>query len=80
MEGQQTPGFSFEGALNILKEGKKLSRHGWNGTNQFIELQVPTELSKMKRPYIFISPVDGNLVPWVASHTDLLALDWFIVE
>jgi hypothetical protein len=30
----------------------------------------------MKRPYIYISIVTGELVPWVASHGDLLADDW----
>lgn len=28
------------------------------------------------REYIVISTVEGDLVPWVASQTDLLADDW----
>jgi Protein of unknown function (DUF2829) len=31
-------------------------------------------------PYIQMSTVDGSLVPWVASHTDLLSDDWSVVE
>lgn len=69
----------FSEALVGLKEGKKIARSGWNGAGQYLEMQVPDENSKMKRPYIFISPVDGNLVPWTASQSDLLATDWYEV-
>lgn len=68
--------FDFSVALNLLKDNKKVARSGWNGVGMHIELQTPTETSKMKRPYIFMYPVDGQLVPWVASQTDLLANDW----
>jgi hypothetical protein len=30
----------------------------------------------MTLPFIFISTVQGDLVPWLASQTDLLADDW----
>lgn len=69
---------NFSEALNELKKGLRVTRMGWNGAGMYIELQTPTETSKMKRPYIFMSPVDGQLVPWVASQTDLLAEDWII--
>lgn len=71
--------FDFSVALNLLKDNKKVARKGWNGVGMHIELQTPTETSKMKRPYVFMSPVDGQLVPWVASQTDLLANDWLEV-
>lgn len=75
MENTQPSGdFSF--ALELIKTGKKATRLGWNGRGQYIELQVPDENSKMKKPYIFICPVDGEFVPWLASQTDLLATDW----
>lgn len=66
-------------AIRQLKQGRKLTREGWNGANQWIELQTPDENSKMKKPYLFISPVDGELVPWLASQTDILATDWKVV-
>lgn len=69
----------FGEALEELKNHQRVARDGWNGRGQFIELQVPDEHSKMARPYIFVSPVDGNLVPWVASQSDLLAEDWRVV-
>lgn len=45
----------------------------------YIELQVPDAHSKMRKPYLFMRPVDGDLVPWVASQSDLLAGDWTTV-
>ena len=71
---------NFSQALELLKQGKRISRAGWNGAGQYLELQVPDENSKMKRPYIYISPVDDNLVPWVASQSDLLADDWVEIQ
>lgn len=71
---------NFSLALEALKSGAAITRAGWNGKDQFLALQVPDENSKMRRPYIFISPVDGDLVPWVASQSDLLAEDWEIIE
>jgi len=70
---------NFGDALDELKDGSKVARRGWNGKGMHIELQVPDEHSKMRRPYLFMSPVDGELVPWVASQTDLLAEDWEVV-
>lgn len=69
---------NFGQAIEQLKQGKRMTREGWNGKGQFIELQVPDEFSKMKKPYIYISPVDGQLVPWLASQTDMLAEDWIL--
>lgn len=70
----------FGDALEALKEGARISRANWNGKGQYLEMQVPDEHSKMRRPYIYISPVGGDFVPWVASQSDLLSHDWFIVS
>lgn len=69
----------FGQALAALKAGGKVARDGWNGKDMYVELQVPDEHSKMRRPYLFMRPVDGDLVPWVASQSDLLAEDWQVV-
>lgn len=69
----------FGKALVELKIGFRVTRSGWNGRGQFIRLQRPHENSKMTLPYIFIKTVQGDLVPWLASQTDLLAEDWRIV-
>jgi hypothetical protein len=71
---------NFGDAIAVLKGGGKVARRGWNGPGQWLALQVPDEHSKMKRPYIYISPVGGGLVPWLASQSDMLAEDWETVE
>ena len=71
---------NFGWALMQLKEGKQMTRWGWNGVGMYIALQKPTEDSKMTLPYIYMKTVSGDLVPWLASQTDLLATDWHVVE
>lgn len=66
----------FGAALEVLKSGGKVTRDNWNGPGQWIALQTPDEHSKMGLPYIYISTVTGQLVPWLASQTDLLSEDW----
>lgn len=70
---------NFGQAIEELKKGNHVYRDNWNGKGQYLGLQVPDEHSKMKKPYIYINPVDGQLVPWVASQTDILAEDWSLV-
>jgi hypothetical protein len=72
--------FRLELADDVISLAPRWSRHGWNGPGQFIELQAPDEHSKMTLPYIFINTVQGDRVPWLASQTDLLAGDWYVVE
>ena len=64
---------------------KRFARKGWNGKGIFIQLQVPDEWSKMTHPYIYIDTTGlqsdnpnapRDLVPWLASQTDMLAEDW----
>jgi hypothetical protein len=79
---------NFGQAIHELKAGRRVARKGWNGKGIFIELQTPTELSKMTHPYIFIDTTGlqsdnpdapRDLVPWLASQTDMLADDWLDV-
>jgi hypothetical protein len=68
---------NFGQALEILKGGQnRVCRSGWNGKGMWLALQVPDANSKMTLPYIYMSTVQGDLVPWLASQTDLLAEDW----
>lgn len=76
-------GVSFGAALDALKAGKRVHRHGWNGKGMWLQLQRPDAHSKMTLPYIYIEyPAGhaaypgGSRVPWLASQTDLLATDW----
>lgn len=67
---------NFGQALELLKAGHRVARSGWNGKGMWIALQVPDAHSKMSLPYIYMFTADGNLVPWLASQTDVLSDDW----
>jgi hypothetical protein len=82
---------NFGNALLHLKQGGKVSRAGWNGKGMFLFL-VPGSTFKVNRaPLLGIYPegtqinyrshidmktVDGEVVPWVASQSDILSDDW----
>lgn len=66
----------FGTALKMLRLGERVARAGWNGKGMWLALQVPDAHSKMTLPYIYMSTVSGDLVPWLASQTDVLAEDW----
>ena len=70
----------FGDAIKSLWDGKRVARSGWNGKDMYLELQRPDEHSKMTLPYIFMKTVQGDLVPWLASQTDMLSGDWFVVD
>lgn len=83
----------FGKALEALKEGKKVARSGWNGKGMFLFL-VQCSTFKVNRPpllgiypegteityhaHIDMKTADNQIVPWLASQTDMLANDWEI--
>lgn len=72
--------FNFGSALELLQQGQKVARKGWNGADMHLAIQNPDEHSQNCQPYIYIVPVGGQRVPWVASQPDLLEDDWFQVQ
>lgn len=70
----------FGSAIKALKLGNTVAREGWNGKGMWLGLQVPDANSKMSLPYIYMRTVTGDLVPWLASQTDMLSDDWTIVS
>ncbi len=70
---------NFGQAIEELKAERKVAREGWNGKGMYLELQVPDEHSKMDLPYIYMSTAQGQLVPWLASQTDILSNDWCVL-
>ena len=72
--------FGFGLALEHLRQRTSVTRRGWNGRGMWLALQVPDKASKMTLPYIYMSTAQGDLVPWVASQTDILAEDWTLAE
>lgn len=86
---------SFSEALQAVKEGKKVSRVGWNGKGMFIFVVPGSTFTVNRAPLLGIYPegtqinyhahidmrtADGQIVPWLASQTDLLTDDWKVVE
>lgn len=70
----------FGWALAELYKSARVARQGWNGKGMWIAIQWPDEHSKMTLPYIYMKTVQGDLVPWLASQTDMLAIDWGLAE
>ncbi len=71
--------FGIGQAVKEMRDGKKVCRAGWNGKGMHLMLQVPDAHSKMTLPYVYMYTVQGDLVPWLCSQTDLLAVDWQVV-
>ncbi len=74
-----TEAINFGEALAHLEAGRRVARSGWNGKYMWLELQTPDANSKMTLPYIYMYTAQGDLVPWLASQTDVLAKDWIVV-
>ena len=83
---------NFGKAINLLKEGKKLRRKGWNGKNQYIELStnmsyinsnketINAEHDAIGNKAIAFVGTSGVQLGWLASQADMLAEDWIIKE
>lgn len=86
---------SFGDAIAYLKEGEKVARKGWNGKSMFLFLVKGSTFRVNRPPLLGIYPKDtiinyhphidmktanGDVVPWLASQTDMLANDWCIVK
>lgn len=69
----------FSDILVELKKGFKAKRTGWNGKDQWIEVQFPDAMSKMTERYIYIKNQQGGRIPWFPSQGDLFAEDWVIL-
>lgn len=89
------PCMTFSEALEALKAGARVARHGWNGKNRFLYLVNGSRFTVNRepllsilgegtevdyRPHIDMRTADGSCVLWLASQTDLLAGDWVTVD
>lgn len=86
-------GAGFGTALFLLKKGYKIARRGWNGKGMFLYYvpanSYPAQTKAAKEhfgdmvdygAYIAMKTAQGNVVPWLASQTDMLAEDWEIAK
>lgn len=79
-------GTDFGNALAMLKDGKRVARHGWNGKGMWLTLitswndgGIRDTMDYEKLPFIAMKTADDKVVPWLASQTDILARDWIMV-
>jgi hypothetical protein len=76
---------NFSDALSLLKAGQKICRFGWNGKGMWLclvesdEVFVHKSIDAKLLPWIGMKTADDCFVPWLASQTDLLAIDWMVV-
>ena len=82
----------FGKAIQLVKEGKKLQRKGWNGRNQYIALAknisyenfdgevTNAEHNAIGNKAIAFVGTSGVQLGWLASQADMLAEDWQVVE
>ena len=77
---------SFGEALELLEQGKKIARFGWNGKGMFLKLikeddyKLFYETDYQRYAFIAMKTADNKMVPWLASQTDILAKDWTEVQ
>lgn len=89
MEGDKT--MTFGEAMDALKAGWKVTRKGWNGKNQYIELAtnisyvnakgkvINSEHDAIGNKAVAFVGTSGVQIGWLASQADMLAEDWKIV-
>ncbi|MFC5775149.1 DUF2829 domain-containing protein [Ectobacillus antri] len=84
----------FGKAIEALKEGKQVTRKGWNGKEMFLYMIKGTDFQNaFKYGYgeyygepvftdsIVMKTAQNTLVVgWLASQTDLLADDWVVLN
>ena len=83
---------NFGKAIEALKDGKKVTRKGWNGKKQYIQLAtgisyktadgeiVNCEHDAIGNMAIAFVGTSGVQIGWLASQADMLAEDWMFAE
>jgi hypothetical protein len=81
-------------AVKQMQDGARVARDGWNGKGMFLFIVPGSKFAVNRapllgiyppgtvinyRPHVDMKTVDGQIVPWVCSQSDLLANDWQIV-
>ena len=80
---------NFGAALEKLKAGERVAREGWNGKGMWIyhvpAASYPAQTQAAREnigdlvpygAYLAMKTATGEVVPWLASQTDILAEDW----
>lgn len=84
----------FSEALDHAKQGKKICREGWNGKGMYvflvngdsIKVAIHEAYGDPKKEgydvldFLMMFTAQAELVPWLASQSDILAEDWQVAE
>lgn len=85
-------GMNFGHAIELMKQGYRVQRKGWNGKNQYIELAMNIsyintdgrlencEHEAIGNKAIAFVGTSGVQMGWLASQADMLADDWIVVD
>ena len=92
---RRADGMPFGLALEAVKKGAKVARRGWNGKDMFIcngiveQFATGADISSVvgedgaveTLPFLMMKTADNKMcIGWLASQTDMLADDWYIVD
>lgn len=82
----------FSEAIEEAKTGKKISRKGWNGKEQYVELATCLSYTRAdgtvvnakhdaigNKALAFVG-TSGVQIGWLASQADMLADDWEVKD
>ena len=78
---------NFGEALEHVKNGKRIARRNWNGKGQYVFLvkaeqlkHIADKCQKVVDVLAICTTSDIIQVGWLATQTDMLATDWYVVE
>ena len=92
---RQTDGMNFGLAIESAKKGERIARAGWNGKGMYVfiadnvEFHTNADISEFQgaadgvyvTDMLVLRTAQGNLQPgWLATQSDILSDDWYIVE
>lgn len=92
---RRADGLPFGLAIEAAKKGARVARRGWNGKDMYICLahietfSTPADISSARNedgtvevmPFLMMKTADNKMCAgWLASQTDMLADDWYIVD
>ena len=81
--------------MQAMEDGQAVQRKGWNGVGMFIyrvpAASYPAQTGVAKayfgegslvpyQAYTAMKTVDGTVVPWTASQSDVYAEDWIVLD
>jgi hypothetical protein len=81
---------TFGKAIEVVKKGAKISRKGWNGKEQYVELATCISYKNTRGEVVNVNHdaignnalafvgTSGVQIGWLASQADILAEDWIV--